>query len=188
MKAFAMPALLLSVAVFAALSGCGRHDSDAKAGADDKGAKVSISVDSDDDKSGTDGKVAISGDSDSGKFELKLPGGIDARVSVPAGMGDKTHFDIDGVGLYPGAKVKSVNVNAGGDAAPKVVIGFAAPGDAAAVADWYQQQFEAKKVAATRQGDTLSGKTEDGDDFTLALTAASPGAHGQLTIIDRKHE
>jgi uncharacterized glyoxalase superfamily protein PhnB len=66
-----------------------------------------------------------------------------------------------------------------------VKIGFSAPADAAAVADWYQQQFEAKKIAVARSGETLTGTTRDGDQFTLALQSAGAGAaKGQLTIID----
>ncbi len=156
---------------------------------DAKGAKVSVSVS---DKEDGDSVINIDSDKDGGKFELKLPGGIQANVKVPEGMGGNTHFDIDGVGLYPGAKVGSVNVRAfdgNSDSKATVKIGFTAPADAAAVADWYQQQFAAKKVSVSRSGDTLSGKTEDGDDFTLGLEKASAGgAQGLLTIMDRKKD
>jgi hypothetical protein len=154
------------------------------------GKEVDISIASADTADTEEGTVNIDANTDTGKFELKLPGGIEANVKVPGGMVDKADFDIDGVGLYPGAKVGSVNVKAltgKGDSngSATVKIGFSAPADAAAVADWYQQQFEAKKVAVTRSGETLSGKTEDGDDFTLAIAQAGAGASkGELTIID----
>jgi hypothetical protein len=134
--------------------------------------------------------VTIDADSDTGRVELSLPGGIEAKVKVPGNISVGSKFDIDGVGLYPGAKVGSVNVKAFDGKAGKdaiVKIGFAAPADAAVVADWYQQQFEAKKVAVNRSGETLTGKTEDGDDFTLALTQGPAGAsQGLLTIVDAK--
>ncbi|MFZ4689317.1 MAG: hypothetical protein ACOYLS_08770 [Polymorphobacter sp.] len=167
-----------------ALAGCGESKVETETPA--KG--VDISIDVKDDATAMASAVNIEGDSETGKFEIKLPGGLEAKVKVPDGMTDGAKFDIDGVGLYPGAKVGSVKVNAQDRKTTKravVEIGFAAPADAAVVADWYQGQFEAKKIAISRTGETISGKTEDGDDFTLALKQAAPGnAKGVLTIID----
>ncbi len=177
--------VLLSVAALA-LTACDRHKDADAAGATDKGAKLSIAVDGDDKADDArNGSVTIDGDTDSGKFELKLPGGIAAKVHLPDGLASKSKFDIDGVGLFPGAKVGNVSVNAGGDDGARVTIGFNAPADAAAVADWYQRQFEAKRRNVERHGETLSGKTEDGDDFTLAIAQAAAGSRGVLTIVDR---
>ncbi len=172
-------AILFASVAFLALSAC--SESKVETEKADAGTKVSIGID-------TDETVTAEGDTQTGKFEIKLPGGVEAKVNVPEGMADDAKFDIGGVGLYPGAKVRSVKVNASDAGARKtaiVQIGFSAPGDAAAVADWYQQQFEAKKIAITRSGETLSGKTEDGDDFTIAVEAgAAGGAKGLLTIKD----
>ena len=105
--------------------------------------------------------------------------------------GDHGKFDINGVGLFPGARVRSININAADrrDTRTAVVkIGFTAPGDAAAVADWYQQQFDAKGTKVARSGETLTGTTDDGDAFSLAIEAAGAGASkGLLTITDTKH-
>jgi hypothetical protein len=153
--------------------------------------EVAISVNDGTDSSAEQGTVNIDANSETGQVAVKLPGGIEANVKVPGGdMMNKTDFDIDGVGLYPGAKVGSVNVKAlSGKGEVKgsstVKIGFSAPADAAAVADWYQQQFEAKKIAVSRSGETLTGTTKDGEDFTLALSAAGAGASkGELTLVD----
>lgn len=184
--------LALAGAGLLALAACG-DDSTVETAEPSKDVSVAVasaSADAADAKAEGEGMVNIEGDSESGNFELKLPGGVEAKVKVPGGMIDKSDFDIDGVGLYPGAKVGAVNVKAlagkgEGQGSATVKIGFAAPADAAAVADWYQQQFEAKKVAVTRRGETLRGKTEDGDDFTLALVQNGTGAaKGELTIID----
>lgn len=182
--------LLGACVVLLALAACGEDKVETATPAKD--VDISIKAASDDAAAASAGQgvVNIDGNSETGKFEVKLPGGIEANVKVPGGMVDKTDFDIDGVGLYPGAKVGTVNVKAltgKGEAkgSATVRIGFSAPADAAAVADWYQQQFEARKVAVTRSGETLSGKTEDGDDFTLAIVQAGSGAaQGELTIID----
>lgn len=161
----------------------------------DARSTVSIAIDGNNggggDKTETRTNVTINGDTETGKFELKLPGGIEAKVNLPEGLGEHGKFDIDGVGLYPGAKVRSVNVNASDARETKtavVKIGFAAAADAAVVADWYQQQFDAKHKPVTRRGETLSGTTDDGDAFTLTLEAAGTGASkGLLTITDSKH-
>ena len=178
--------LILSTLPLLVLGGC--SDSKVETAKADKATSVSIDIDSDDEKSAS--AVASDDDTASGKIELSLPGGIEAKVNLPEPMGEGGKFDIDGVGLYPGAKVRSVKVNAS-DAVESqravVQIGFSAPGDAAAVADWYQQQFEAKAMKVSRNGETLTGKNDDGDDFTIALTSAGAGnTKGLVTIVDAK--
>ena len=183
------PALFLATIALLVLAAC--NDSKVETAKADTGSKVSIAIDGDSDKTETRTDVTINGDTDTGKFELKLPGGIEAKVNLPEGLGEHGKFDIDGVGLYPGAKVRSVNVNASDARETRtavVKIGFAAPADAAVVADWYQQQFDGKHKPVVRRGETLSGTTDDGDAFTLAMQAAGTGAStGLLTIIDSKH-
>jgi uncharacterized glyoxalase superfamily protein PhnB len=185
---------LIAAVALLGLAGC--SDNNVETEKADKGTKVSISID------GTEADTAaamadasadvnIAGDTETGKMEIKLPGGLEAKVNIPEGIANNAKFDIDGVGLYPGAKVGSIKVNATekkadgekGHAAI-VNIGFTAPADAAVVADWYQQQFESKKIAVRRSGETLSGKTDDGDDFNLALSSAAGGSSGLLTIRD----
>lgn len=188
---------LFPVVVAAAftLAACG--ESKVETPSSEAGTKVSIKVSGDDDAAPGDAAataestVQIDGDSDTGKFEIRLPGGIEAKVKVPEGFTNGARFDIDGVGLYPGGKVRTVNVDARADARAEqpgtsstVAIGFSAPADAAAVADWYQQQFEARKVAFKRSGETLTGITEAGDRFTLALSQAATGSTGMLKIVD----
>jgi ABC-type glycerol-3-phosphate transport system substrate-binding protein len=181
-------ALCLVTIALLALAAC--SESKVETEKADTGSKVSIAIDGNGDRTETRTDVTIDGDTEAGKFELKLPGGIEAKINLPEGMGESGKFDIDGVGLYPGAKVRGVNVNASDAKTTKqavVKISFSAPADAAVVADWYQQQFEAKQKTVTRSGETLSGTTDDGDAFTIALDAAGTGASkGLLTIIDHK--
>ena len=170
-------------AAFAAVilvAACGRHDEDAEA------THVTVS---------SDGTTTTTTTSDSGQatatassVNLKFPGGFEARVKGSPGF-SATKFDIDGVGLYPGAKVGGVKVDvdaSGHKDVSHVDVNFAAKSDPAAVADWYQQQFTAKNVAVTRTGDTLTGKTKDGDDFTItAAPAAGGGTAGTLAIVGK---
>lgn len=156
---------------------------------------VAACSDRGEDKAGGDGSagsessgasVDIQGDSESGEIAIKIPGGIEANFKIPENIVHDTKVDIDGVGLYPGATIRGVNANIGDKPGRAVVtITFASAADAAVVADWYQQQFADNKVKATRAGETMTGKTGDGDDFTLALTPADAGSQGKLTIVNR---
>ena len=69
-------------------------------------------------------------------------------------------FDIDGVKLYPGSKVTSVNVDAsdrnGADKAT-VQLGFTSPATPAKAADWMAGEFAKKGTKVARTGDVLAG-------------------------------
>ena len=158
-------------------------------------AKVNVVIDGDSKDIGrlsTDVDVAIVAASDPGKLAIKLPGGFEAKLPMPDSITDDSKFDIDGVGLYPGARVDTINVDADrkGDASGDkavVVLGFAAPASAETVAGWYERQFQARNISVNRKGTLLTGKTDDGNGFALLLSDVAGGkARGQLTIHDRK--
>lgn len=158
-------------------------------------ARVSVVIDGDSKeigKLGTDADVAIVAASDPGKLAIKLPGGFEAKLPMPDSIAEDSKFDIDGVGLYPGGRVDTINVDADrkGDASGDkavVVLGFSAPASAETVAGWYEGQFAAKDISANRKGTLLTGKTADGNGFALLLSDVAGGkARGQLTIHDRK--
>ncbi len=158
------------------------------------GVTVDINADSDGNASKTitagDRSVTIStgdtrtavGDGNT-KMALALPGGFKADVNVPKRFIEGSHMDIDGVGMYPGATVGSVDVNAGEGKKSVVTMMFDAPAAPAAVADWFQQRFADKGRAVTRAGDTLSGKTEEGKAFTIALSPNGKDSKGVMTIL-----
>jgi N-acetylmuramoyl-L-alanine amidase len=146
-------------------------------------------------KSDGNGSVAIdmNSEADAGNVSISVPG-FDAKVKVPTGLMTHGDFDIDGVKLYPGAMVTTFNLNVDGkskedkDSDNTVVkMTFAAPADVPTVTDWYRKQFAAKSVNATQTASGFSGKSEDGDDFTITLT---PGAAGQtkgaIDVVDAK--
>jgi hypothetical protein len=139
----------------------------------EKGTEVNI------DATGDDGsKVTITADSDTGKVGFKVPG-FDANIQLPKALLNDTNFDIDGVKLYPGSTVASVNIKADDNAAQgkksNVQIGFNAPDTPAKVSDWFKDQFAKKSVAVTGDASRLIGKTKDGDAFTIDFSAAEGG-------------
>ena len=171
---------LAAAAAIAGLSGCGRDH-------DDTSASVSVASDGETTTTTTRAPPGAAATTGTSSVDLKLPGGFEARVKGPHGF-SATKFDIDGVGLYPGAKIGGISVNVdasgGGRDSSHVDMRFTARSDPAAVADWYVQQFTAKSLPVSRTGDTLKGRTKDGDQFVIAAAPlAGGGTAGTVTII-----
>jgi hypothetical protein len=134
--------------------------------------------------------VNIHADAETGALELKLPGGIEGTLKLPKGLDGETRFDLDGIGRYPGAKLTDVDIKARANDAQKdarVVLGFAAPGSADAVADWYEQALVKDGRSVSRTGTTVTTTTEDGKPMVIAVQDGKGGtAQGRITITDRK--
>ena len=127
-------------------------------------------------KTGKDGgNIKIGGDG--AAIDIDVPDFVDLDIE-----GD---FDIDGVKLYPGSKVGSVNVNAGetgGKDKARVEMGFTSPAAPAKAADWMAAEFAKKGVKVTRTGDTLAGTDKDGDAFTIDFAPDGATAKGKVLI------
>ena len=132
--AFLIPPMLL-------LGACGH--------AEDKSDKAEVTVNADGDggnvriTAGKDGgKVSIDGDH--GSMSFKLPDFANIDVD--------SDFDIDGVTLYPGSKIASIDVNAsdkGGADKAAVRLGFTSPAAPAKAADWMAGEFAKKNIQLT---------------------------------------
>ena len=162
--------LVSTFAVFA-LSACGSHD-DGKDG-------TNISINGKD----KDGVVAINADGKTGKVDVELPG-FSANLNLPKIMRDHSNFDLDGVKLYPGSKVRGVVVNAGEGEKAKVRVSFDSPADQAKVKDWFKSAFGEHEVAFSETPTGFSGKTNDGDPFVLTLTPKGAAATSGTIDID----
>ncbi len=132
--------------------------------------------------------VAISADGKTGNVAIKIPG-VDAKIDMPKfNLGD-ANFDMDGVKLYPGSTVGSMNVNAdeqNGKSLSTVRMRFTAPADVAKVRSWYTAQFAEHGVTAQANEKGFAGTTKDGDSFTLSL-APEPGTKtaAEMVLLDR---
>lgn len=161
-----MRATLICLPLLAGLAACDVESNVSKPGPDEAGTSVSIKAS---DNDGSD--VRIETDGKTGQTVVKLPG-IDARVSLPKMVLTEKNFDIDGVKLFPGSTVSSVDVKAESKPATEnatVKIAFSAPADVAAVRDWFVKAFAEKSMTITQQGNVLSGRTKEGTPFTLTL-------------------
>lgn len=167
-------ALLIPLAALA-LTACGSSDNGKE------GTSVSINAKS---ESGKD--VVIKADGKTGTVSVNVPG-FDANLKLPKLMLDNADFDIDGVELYPGSTVQSVNVvadDSAGEDSANVKVAFKAPADPATVRDWFAKEFSDHSVDVSSAGQGLTGKTKDGDAFTISFAPEGAKAtNGTIEII-----
>ncbi|MGJ3647403.1 hypothetical protein ACLB0R_02875 [Sphingomonas sp. GlSt437] len=152
------------------------------AACDKGGDGTSISIRSDNDN------VTADVDGNSGKLALNVPG-FQGSISLPKVHLGGNNFDIDGVHLYPGSSIKTMNVDAhdddstGKDADGTVHIVFDSPADTATVRDWFREKMKGASFKVNDDGSGLSGTTKDGKAFKLELTGSDKGqSHGMMTI------
>jgi len=150
---------LISLAAAAlALAACGEHD----------GNSTSISF------SGNSSDGAVSGGIDS-SGNLKIDAnGFKADLKLPKFSVDANNFEMNGVHLYPGSTISSIDVNGGDDDGNgkdtgKVRVAFTSPATAATVRDWLKERLGKAGFTLSADGTGLTGKTDDGKPFALKL-------------------
>jgi hypothetical protein len=160
------------------LAACGDEPSNNKG---DEAIDISINAKDEDGSS-----VSVSSSSSSSVSVDSNGVSIKADISGLDGIASSGDFDIDGVKLYPGAKITGVNVNADSSKPEgqqgQVEFGMTAPAAPATVIDWYAKAFAAKGVTTAVKGSTLSGKSKDGDAFSIDLAADGTGSKGKIRI------
>lgn len=146
----------------------------------DEGTSVSIDATSESGK-----KVEISADGKSGNVGFKLPG-FDVNMRLPKKLLDDSNFDIDGVKLYPGSTVDSVNITADKQAAKgdraDVRIAFTSPAEPAKVGGWFKEQFGKQSVKLTGDATQLAGTTREGETFAIELAEKDGKTAGTVVI------
>ncbi|MBX3595876.1 hypothetical protein [Sphingomonas sp.] len=132
---------------------------------------------------GGDGNAAASIGKD-GTVSVKAPG-FEGSIKLPKFKIGAENFEIDGVKLYPGSTISSLNIDdkseADGDGSVHVV--FDAPADAKQVTDWFREQMEGAGFTVTGKQTELAGKTSEGSAYTLKLDPAGAGkSRGTLAV------
>lgn len=182
-------ASILALAILLPLAACGEADkpsatteATAEATSEAEGKVVQ-----------TEKTVAFKADSKTGEVGIDLPGGTGASLRLPPEvvekMGEDSKLDVDGVGLYPGARVTEVAAtsrDSGADKSSRATIRFTAPSTPQAVAEWYVAAFADKGHKATRSGNRVEGTTTEGSRFTLDLAPEGQGTAGTLVVTDTK--
>ncbi len=132
------------------------------------GTPVSIDVKSDDGDNSSfrmeNGSVAIKGDGFEGNFKM------------PAIKMTAENFDMNGVKLYPKSDITNFHIAATdkagkGEDEGKVTVDFTSPADLAKVQGWFREKLTGKGFKFNEKGNGFAGTTDDGDPFTLDLSA-----------------
>ena len=164
-----MHRLIPLAAAMLALAACGEHD----------GNSTSISF------SGNSSDGAVSGGIDSsGNLKINA-NGFKADLKLPKFSVDASNFEMNGVHLYPGSTISSINVNGGQDEDKdpgKVRVAFTSPANAATVRDWLKERLGKAGFTLSADGAGLTGKTDDGKPFALKLS--DQGANKSSGTID----
>jgi hypothetical protein len=129
-----------------------------------------------------DENVSIHAD-DSGHIAFNLPI-AEGQVKVPTSMMHNGNFDIDGVKLMPGSSVTGFNLDAH-DHGATVDMSFTAPASPDAVRAYFVDQFRKQGVQAALAGDSVTGKSKDGNPFAIQVSPAATGSQGKITIQDK---
>ncbi len=150
------------------LSACSEGDDRGRDAQNDNGADLSMRIDG--------------GNEGAGKISVAIPG-IGRKLKLPALSLGKTDVDIDGVKLYPGAKVTGVDV-AGQEGASEggVVIKFDSPAAPQAIQSYYLDALRKKGLTASAEGTGVSGHDHDGKSFRIDLDAQGSGTRGVIHI------
>ncbi|GAA0668356.1 hypothetical protein FHT00_000291 [Sphingomonas insulae] len=157
-------AILLAAALALPLAACDRAGD---------GTSVSINADGGNTVGSIDGK--------SGEVKVDVPG-FSGQFKLPKIQLDATDFDLNGVRLYPGSTIDTVNMaTAGKDGGLRLA--FTSPGSADQVRTWFQERLGKAGFTIRQDGQGLTGTTEDDKPFRLELTGdGSTKAKGTIVL------
>ena len=150
-------ALFLAVPL---LAGCNVHSKDSAKGDDN----VSVKAD------------------ESGNISFDVPF-AKGQIKVPAGFMHEGDVDIDGVKLMPGSRVTGFNLDSHNDVS-NVEMAFTAPASPDEVRAYFIDQFKKKGIEASASGDSVSGKSKDGNPFRIEIGPAAGGSQGKIVVQD----
>jgi GTPase len=129
-----------------------------------------------------DENVSIHAD-ENGEIAFNLPI-AEGHVKVPAMMMHNGNIDIDGVKLMPGSSVTGSSLDAH-DKNANVEMSFTAPASPDEVRSYYADQFKKQGVEVAIAGDSVTGKSKDGNPFAIHVGPAPTGSQGKIEIQDK---
>jgi len=160
-------ALPLSLGMALALAG-------ALAGCDRPTDGTSVTINS------SDGQTLAAVDGRSGEVKLALPG-FTGAFKLPKVSLEADNFELNGVHLYPGSKIRNVDVGNGRDKA--FVMTFDSPADPQTVRDWFRDKMTDADFTLTDRGEGLVGTTAENKRFRLDLRdAGGDRSTGTITL------
>ena len=126
-----------------------------------------------------DDNVMISADSN-GQVSFNLPFAT-GKLKLPQNMFENGHFDIDGVPMMPGATIHGFNMDSAGKGST-IHVGFDAPKSPEEVRSYFADKLRAKGDQVTEQGNSVSGKSKNGDQFQIDVEPSAGGSSGSIQV------
>lgn len=133
------------------------------------------------DKADGDDNVSIAGDA-GGNISFDVPF-AKGQLKIPEGFVHGGDVDIDGVKLMPGSQVTNFSMNSR-DKVSNVVIDFTSPQAPDQVRAYFVDQFRKQGAEAAVSADIVTGKSKDGNPFTIQVTPSGSGSQGKIQAQD----
>ncbi len=144
------------------------------AACDRQGDGTSVTINAD------GGNALGSVDAKSGEVKVDVPG-FSGQFKLPKLQLDATDFDLNGVHLYPGSTIDTVDVGTGGKNAG-LRLGFTSPAGAEQVRDWFQERLGKAGFTLKQDGSGLTGTTDENKPFRLELDGDGAKAKGIIVL------
>lgn len=153
----------------------------AACGGDKEGTTVTFNA------TDSDGNVTAGMDGNSGEVSINAPG-FSGKFSLPKmklGAGD---FSLNGVKLYPGSTITTMNIAAnegkdGKDDSGKVRVVFDSPAAPEKVLEYFADKLGKADFKLTAAGKGLKGTDDENKPFTLEVAPAADGhSTGIITV------
>jgi hypothetical protein len=169
-----MMRLIFAAAVLIALAGCDRGG---------EGTSISINANKTDGNGNGNGNGSVGVDGATGAVSIDVPG-FEGTFKLPKIQLDAGDFDLNGVPLYPGSTIRSVNVDPRGRGKEGLVrVAFDSPADPARVRAYFQQRLAKAGFTVRADGNGLAGETDEKRPFRLQFDPSAEGrAQGTITV------
>ncbi|SOB86466.1 hypothetical protein SAMN06297144_1571 [Sphingomonas guangdongensis] len=129
---------------------------------------------------GADNSFSAEMGSRDGTIAIKAPG-FSGAIDLPKIQLDAGNFDIDGVRLPEGSKIRNLNVVDRGEK-EAVEVRFSSPVAPGAVLEHFRGRLAGKGYTLTTNGAALTGTTDEGKSFRLSSRGGAGGSESVLSI------
>ena len=127
----------------------------------------------------SDENVSLSADQN-GQVAFNFPF-AKGSIKLPASMMHNGKIDIDGVQLPPGTSTTGFHMDSANHQT-LVVMNFTNPQTPDQLRSYFVDAFGKKGLEAKVEGNSVVGRSRDGDPFTIAISPGPSGSQGQIVI------
>lgn len=126
-----------------------------------------------------DENVSLSADQN-GQVAFNFPF-AKGSIKLPASMMHNGDFDLDGVKMPANTSTTGFHMNSANHETV-IVMNFTNPQSPDQVRSYFIDAFAKKGMEAKVEGDSVVGKSKDGNPFTIAVTPGPTGSQGQIVV------